>query len=132
MIANAEDQRDLTIPALEDWLKSYEVAWETLDADKAAGLFTEDATYQVDPYSEPHQGQKGIHDYWADVTADQKDVSFTFEVLAVTGHTGIAHWHSEFTQVSSGSKITLDGIFVLEFSQEGLCQSLKEWWSLKV
>ena len=131
MTTNAIAQQGLTNAKLESWLKDYEEAWETLDANKAAQLFTKDATYQDDPYKDPHQGREGIHQYWSTVTADQKDVDFTFEVLSVAGDTGIVHWHSEFTQVSSGSTIILDGIFVLDFSQQGLCQSLKEWWHLK-
>jgi hypothetical protein len=66
------------------------------------------------------------------VTADQKDVSFTYEVLAVTGSTGIAHWHAEFTQPSSGSTVILDCVFILDFAPDGLCKGLKEWWFLKV
>jgi len=38
---NAADQQGLTIAKVESWLKGYEQAWETLDADKAAVLFTE-------------------------------------------------------------------------------------------
>ena len=131
MPANAADQQGLTIVKVESWLKGYEEAWEKLDADKAALLFTEDATYREEPYKDPFQGREDIHKYWTTVTADQKDVNFTFEVLSVTGNTSTAHWHSEFIQSSSGSTIILDGIFFLEFSQEGLCQSLKEWWHFK-
>jgi hypothetical protein len=131
MTANAADQQGLTNARVETWLEGYKDAWETLAPEKAAQLFTEDASYQVDPYSAPHLGREGVREYWAAVTGDQKDVDFTYEVLAVTGNTGIAHWRSEFLQPSSGATIILDGIFMLEFSQEGLCQSLKEWWNLK-
>ncbi len=131
MPINAADQHEMTIAKVESWLKGYAEAWETLDADKVAVLFTEDATYQEDPYKDPFQGREGIHEYWTTVTADQQDVNFTFEVLSVTGNTGIAHWHSEFIQSFTGSTIILDGIFLLEFSQESLCQSLKEWWHFK-
>lgn len=128
----AADSHGLTRDKVDVWLKGYEQAWETLDPDKAAALFTEEATYRDDPYTEPYRGRKGIHDYWASVTSDQQDVAFTYEILSVSGNTGIAHWHSEFTQKSSGSAIVLDGIFVLEFNPEGLCQSLKEWWHIQV
>lgn len=131
MPAYATQQQGLTIAKVESWLKGYEEAWETLDADKAAQLFTEDATYQEEPYKDPFQGRKGIHEYWTTVTSDQKDVDFTFEVLSVMGNKSTVHWHSEFIQPSSGSTIILDGIFLLEFTQEGLCRSLKEWWHFK-
>lgn len=130
--ALAADSQGLTRDQVSAWLKGYEEAWETLDADKAAALFTEDATYREDPYADPHQSRQGIHEYWTTVTSDQQNVDFTYEVLSVSGNTGIAHWHSEFTQKSSGSGIVLDGIFVLEFTPDGLCQSLKEWWHIQV
>jgi len=131
MPTNAVAQQELDTAKVESWLKDYKEAWETMDADKVVLLFTEDATYREDPYKVPFQGRKGIHKYWATVTADQKDVEFTYEVLSVTGNTGIAHWHSEFLQPSSGTTIILDGIFILKFSQGELCHSLKEWWHFK-
>ena len=128
----AADTQGVTRDQVAAWLKGYEEAWEMLDADKAAALFTEDATYQDNPYADPHQGRQGIREYWTTVTSDQQDVDFTHEILSVSGNTGIAHWHSEFTQKSSGSGVVLDGIFVLEFTPEGVCQSLKEWWHIQV
>jgi uncharacterized protein (TIGR02246 family) len=131
-IALAADSPSLTRDRVAAWLESYEDAWETLDADKAAALFTEDATYRDNPYADPYRGRQGIHEYWTTVTGDQRDVDFSYEVLSVSGDTGIAHWHSEFTQKSSGSGVVLDGIFVLEFTPEGLCRMLKEWWHLQM
>ena len=131
-VATVEAQEGLTTAKLESWLAGYEEAWETLDADKAGPLFTEDATYKDNPYEPAHQGREGIHEYWATVTSDQENVDFTYEVLSVVNNTGIAYWHSEFNSRSTGAGIALDGIFVLEFDQDGLCSSLKEWWHLKV
>ena len=128
MTVHAGNEKNLTREAMTAWLTGYEQAWEELDAEKAGKLFTENATYQETPYKDPFRGRSEIKNYWATVTADQSNVDFTFEVLSVSGNTGIAHWHSEFTQPSTGSKVILDGIFVLEFSTGGLCKSLKEWW----
>jgi len=124
--------QELTAAKVDTWLQGYKTAWETRDAGKAAALFSEDATYRDEAFAEPYQGRAGIRKYWTDVTSDQKDVNFTYEVLAVTGNTGIAHWHSELTQPSSGSKVILDGMFVLDFAPDGLCKSLQEWWFIKI
>lgn len=132
MTETATNQQDLTIAEVETWFKGYEEAWVTLDPDKVIELFTEDAIYRDNPYEDPHLGREGIHKYWSKVTSDQKDVDFTFDVLAVTNNTGIAYWHSEFTLRSSNAAITLDGMFVLEFNGDGLCKNLKEWWHIKV
>ena len=44
---------DLTTAALEAWLARYGEAWETRDADKAAALFTPEATYHEMPFDAP-------------------------------------------------------------------------------
>jgi uncharacterized protein (TIGR02246 family) len=122
---------DLTRAALEQWLQRYEQAWETRDAARAAEIFTTDATYRETPFAEPFKGRAGIRDYWAGVTADQRDVDFRYDVIAVSGNVGVAHWSASLTQASSDAKVTLDGVFVLEFDAAGqLCRSLREWWHL--
>lgn len=127
----AGEAQALTVESLEQWLASYGEAWESRSARKAGKIFTDDATYRESPYDAPFVGKQAIKDYWAGVTKDQKDIDFTSKVLAVSGDTGIAHWHAEFTQASSGAKVALDGIFVLEFAENGLCKKLEEWWHFK-
>jgi len=122
---------DLTRAALEQWLQRYEQAWESRDPARAAEIFTADATYRETPFAEPFRGRAAVRDYWASVTADQRDVDFNYDVIAVSGDTGVAHWAATFTQPSSGAKVELDGIFVLELDAAGqLCRSLREWWHL--
>ncbi|MBT8445770.1 MAG: nuclear transport factor 2 family protein [Gammaproteobacteria bacterium] len=123
---------DLTAADLERWLQAYQAAWESRDAEQAAGLFTANASYRVNPFETAHQGRDQIRRYWAEVTRDQQDVRFSYEVLAVSGNTGIAQWHAEFSARSTGAAIALDGIFVLDFASADKCQRLREWWHLKV
>lgn len=129
--SHAADAHGLTVEKLQSWLGDYGKAWETKNAKKAGKLFSVDATYRESPYDAPFDGRKAIQDYWSGVTKDQADIEFTSEVLAVLEGKGIAHWHATFTQPSTGAKNTLDGIFVLEFAEDGLCQKLEEWWHYK-
>ena len=48
----ASDSPGMTRDEVAAWLEGYEEAWETLDANKAAALFTEDATYRDNPYAD--------------------------------------------------------------------------------
>jgi ketosteroid isomerase-like protein len=116
---------------LEQWLSDYKTAWETRDADLAARLFTPDASYREQPFEAAHLGQDGVRNYWSQATADQRDVRFTSSVLAEDGPMAMAHWHAVFTRVSSGVSVELDGIFLLEFAEDGRCRDLKEWWHAK-
>lgn len=115
----------------EQWLSDYKRAWETRDAELAVRLFTPDASYREQPFEPAQHGQDGVRSYWTAATADQRDIQFTSSVLALNGSTGIAHWHAEFTRASSGVLVALDGIFVLEFADDGRCRDLKEWWHVQ-
>lgn len=123
--------RPLTSTALDAWLKAYEQAWELRDADRAAALFTENARYHEMPFDAPKAGRNGVRDYWSKVTADQRDVDFKFQVIAITGQTGIARWSASLISASSGVRVELDGVFVLTFDASGLCSELREWWHVR-
>ena len=121
----------LTAAAVEKWLAGYERAWESRDAARAAELFTPNASYHEMPFDAPKAGQAGIREYWSSVTADQRDIDFKSQVVAVNGQTAVAHWSATFTATSIGARVELDGVFVLTFDSSGRCTELREWWHLK-
>lgn len=123
---------DITRSEAAAWLEGYKKAWEDRDANKAAALFTEDATYRDNPHNEPYRGRKGIRAYWSEVTADQRDVTFHSKVLTTYDGTAVAHWSAQFTSASSGATVKLDGVFLLDFDDSGLCSRLREWWHVEV
>ena len=120
-----------TRAGFEAWLARYGAAWETRDADAAAALFTADATYHEMPFDAPISGLDGIRDYWARVTADQREIHFNARPIVVSGNTGVAEWTANFRLESSGATIELNGVFVLEFDATGRCTSLREWWHVR-
>ncbi len=122
----------LTEGALAAWLARYKQAWEQRDPAQAAALFTADAPYHEMPFDAPKAGRTGIRDYFATVTADQRDIDFKSQVVAVTGQTGVARWSATLTSAASGAHIALDGIFVLQFDGAGSCSELREWWHVRV
>jgi ketosteroid isomerase-like protein len=130
-VAAGAHAQTLTQAKLEAWLVSYGAAWEMRDADLAARIFTENATYREMPFEAPKAGRTGIREDWAGVTADQRDVQFDSNVIAVNGNTGVAHWSAKFKLASSGATVELDGVFVLEFDATGLCSALREWWHVR-
>jgi ketosteroid isomerase-like protein len=122
----------LTTAKLDSWLAGYRDAWEKRDAERATQLFTANATYQEMPFDSPKSGRAGIREYWTSVTADQRDVEFHSQTIAVNGNTGVAHWSAKFKQASTGATVELDGVFVLELDPKtGLCSALREWWHVR-
>lgn len=120
----------LTPAALAAWLDRYKEAWEQRDPERAAALFTENAAYHEMPFDAPKAGRNGVREYWAGVTADQRDVVFESKVVAVDGPTGVARWSANFELASNGARVELDGVFILTFEGE-LCRELREWWHVR-
>ena len=123
--------QQLTPAALEAWLARYEQAWEQRDPAQAAALFTDAAPYHEMPFDTPKAGRTGIRDYWVTVTADQRNVDFKSQVIAVNGQTGVARWSASLTSAASGMRVELDGVFILKFDGSGLCSELREWWHVR-
>jgi len=112
----------------QDWLDSYGRAWESKEHNAFVNLFTDNASYYANPFSEPLSGHSAILDHWSNVIRSQDQIRFNYEVLAVTQDSGVAHWWASFVHISSKTKVKLDGIFVVSLDGENHCRVLKQWW----
>ncbi len=110
------------------WLDAYRRAWETRDAEAAADLFAEDATYRLSPFEEPMRGRSAIFEYWSNVTRSQEQVRFGSEILAVNEGIGVARWWASFIRIPSRTHVELDGIFVVALDKDGRAKVFREWW----
>lgn len=121
----------MTIQEFQSWLDAYGRAWETRDAETAAGLFADNASYFETPFVEPLRGRAEILAYWSHVAGTQEQIRFKYEVLAVAAKQGIAHWWASFVRVPERTRVSLDGIFLITLNAEGRCETLREWWQRK-
>lgn len=112
-------------------METYGRASAENDPRASANLFAEHAAYYETPFAEPMIGREVIFDYWNKGAQNLKDKKSTFEILSVKDHLGIARWQSKFTVIESGKRLALDCLFVVEFNDEGLCQTFREWWHIQ-
>ena len=128
-IATAPAKPQITLHAndAKDFLEKYKKAWETRDADLAAGLFTRDARYKENPFGEPIVGREAIHDYWAEVTGRQEDIRFTVTNSLHTGYVLIAEWTCTYRDRSSGKRRELAGMFFADFYGPQV-RAFREYW----
>jgi len=110
------------------WVAALGRAWEAKDAGAAAALFAEDATYQEDSFAEPMHGRDQIRAYWAEVPLTQENIVFNYEVIAVTGDLGVAHWWTSLERKPSGVPVKLDGVFAVTMDAHGRGKTFREWW----
>ena len=113
---------------IDNWLASYGRAWQARDSVAFSELFSPDAAYYWTPLQEPKRGREAIASAVTAAFSRQRDIHFSFKLLAGSAAPTVAHWTCEFIRISSGRRVTVDGIFVLRFDDQGRCEELREWW----
>ena len=120
-------KQSLTATDVKHFLAKFKKAWETRDADLAAGLFTRDAQYKQDPFAEAVVGREAIHDYWAGATGRQEDIHFTVGTFIHSGYMLAAEWTCAYLDRSSGEKKELAGMFIADFYGKQV-RRFREYW----
>jgi len=118
----------MTTEDFDLWLRGYQTAWQGRDAAAAARLFSDDAEYYWTPLDPPQRGPDGVAAAWEGAVAQQKDIRFSYEILAVTGATGIAKWRADFTRLPDRAKVRIEGVLTAEFADAAHCRIFREWW----
>lgn len=121
------------------WVERYGRAWREKDDEAVAALFAEEATYASHPSQPPHRGREGIRAYWRRATADQEELDLRFgdPIVSADGGRAAVEWWATMRDEGwaaeegrPGEALTLPGCLVLRFSEEGLCEELREYWNV--
>jgi hypothetical protein len=99
------------------------------DADAAAALFADDATYQWGPFGNLLRGPDAIRRKWAESMDSGAEERFEYELLAVTEEIGIARWIASSHLPAHPNVTHYDGIFAVRLSPDTLCTEFREWWN---
>lgn len=108
-------------------MDTYCRAWETHDADLVLSVFSEDATYQENPFSEPMAGHAAIRHYWEQATGPHRDVQFHWQHAGSFGELHFIEWECTFTRADVRRRIELRGIMLLEL-RGGRIFRFREYW----
>lgn len=111
---------------LEAWVEGYRLAWENRDSQAVAALFTPDGTYRSNIFEDAYQGQAGVKAYWESVTNSQSDVRVRMGRPFVDGpRVTVEFWTN---MKVDEAEVTLPGCLLLDFDDNWLCRSLREYW----
>jgi hypothetical protein len=132
---------------IEQFMRGYQAAWEARDENMFCALFAPQGVYHNTPFA-VQRGAAQLAQYWQRVKL-QEDVRVTYEVLAATATSGIAHWHVTYQvaseelfrvwAASTGTnlvarkagdplpRMVLDGMLQAQF-EGGLCTCCRLWW----
>jgi hypothetical protein len=122
----------LTTEKFNTWLETYSRASRENDAQASAALFSADARYYESPFDEPLIGCDAIRNYWEAGAERFADKEASHEILSGQDNPGVARWRSTFTDLTTGKRLALDCLFLVEFDEQGKCCLFREWWHVRV
>jgi ketosteroid isomerase-like protein len=110
--------------AVTAWVAAYERAWRMQGTDMLAGLFTDDATYSMDPYGETARGLADIAELWERerVSADES-FTMTYDVVAVEDDTAVVRVAVEYHERPRQYR----DLWVIRFAGDGRSAAFEEW-----
>src|SRR5262249_8660927 len=103
---------------VEQWVDAYAEAWRDRDADAAAAVFTDDASYRAHPLQEAYAGSGGVRSYWETVTATQADVDVRMGTPVADADGRRAAVEFWVRMRNAGDPVTLVGILFLRFAED--------------
>jgi hypothetical protein len=116
---------------LSSWMAGYRRAWESNRPDDIRALFTDDATYRTEPWTEPWRGIDQIVSRWLD-RKDEPDTS-TFEWWPITETPELAVVEG-VTRYTRG--VTYSNLWIIQFADHldefsgdaSRATAYTEWW----
>jgi len=120
----------MNLEELDQWLDVYGRAWEGQDTNAFVACFSRDAMYYWGPWDEPLRGHDEIRAKTEEKVAEQEDIHFGHEVLAITPDgRGIARWWVSLTAKGDNAIEENEGIFLVTLDENGKCTDFREWWN---
>jgi hypothetical protein len=109
--------------AARNWGRIWQQAWEALDVEAVVALYAPNAEYWTEPFREPYRGLDGAREYVTQAFGSEHTVTAWFGEPVVDGDRTVVPWYA--TQIENDAPVTLAGISLLRFNDEGLV--VEEW-----
>ena len=116
---------------VQAWLDRYIEAWRSNDRDQIGSLFSDDATYRLNPYTAADKvlhGRERIVDGWLDEPDEPGSWEAMYEAYAVDGPRAVAIGTSRYAATGTEPEKTYHNVFLLEFAPDGRCSSFTEYF----
>jgi len=120
---------NLTQDQIEAAVEEYFASIGSMDVSRFVNNFAADGVLE-DPVGTPAvQGTSAIAAYFGAIIAPFSEIKPRVQEVIVCGHEAAVNWKLQLT-TTTGKKITIDGMGVFNFNQDGKLQSVREFWDL--
>lgn len=109
---------------VKDWMERYIQAWNSNDPEHIGALFTREAAYYTEPYSQAYKGREAIVKGWIDGKDEPGTWSFDYKVLGVSGKKGFVQGRTDYFSPPR----LYHNLWVITLNEEGVCEEFTEWF----
>ena len=117
--------------AVAAWLDGYSQAWGTYDREQIEALFSENAVYFYDQFSEPVRGREAIVADWLADRDEAGTYEGSYRPVLVAGDEAVARGYSRYYNTNGTVRDEYDNLFLLRFDADGRCAEYREWYMQK-
>jgi hypothetical protein len=108
----------------ERWRGTWARAWPAKDGSAIAALYAADASYRSHPFREP---EPSARNYVERVLAEEEAIECRFGDPLVTGARAAVEWWATYRE--GGEEVTLAGVTILRFRDDGLVVEHVDYWA---
>ena len=105
--------------------------WKNRDVERVMSTIAEDCAYYETVFDKPCLDIHAIRRLWEVAPEYQKDIEYSYEILAENEKCGIIHFRLTRTVLATGNRVEMDGIFQVSLDEAGRCTYFKQWLSVR-
>lgn len=109
------------------WIDKFMEGWRDRDVERVMETIAEDCAYYETVFDEPCRDIRAIRKLWEVVPKNQKDIEYSYEILAKNEEVCIIHFRLTRTTLPDEHRVEMDGIFQVSLDDEGKCTLFKQW-----
>lgn len=111
----------------ENWTREFMESWKELDWKRTLKTLDENVAYYENPIDKPCRNFEEVTKLWNVVADNQKDIDYSFKLVAYTEEACIINWQMTRTMTNTNTKQEIDGIFQIALNENGKCTFFKQW-----
>jgi nuclear transport factor 2 (NTF2) superfamily protein len=115
------------IDAAARWARVWHDAWEAQDTEAIVALYAPDVVFSTQAFRVPYRGREGVRSYVAQAFDEEREPRVWIGAPIVTGERAAIEWWAAV--VENDVEITLAGVSVLRFDEQGLVTEQRDSWN---
>jgi SnoaL-like protein len=118
----------MTHDDVQRWLERYVAAWTTYDTEAIGDLFSDEASYRYQPYSDPVVGREAIVASWLKEVDEPGTFDAHYDAWAVEDDLATGIGESRYMDPDGSFRTLYHNVFLLRFDGHGKCTEFVEYF----